>query len=155
MRAIFQKKDQKKKRQKRQNIWKFGQKYTKFENIMKKVSLMRATIACMKQLEYALCYNGRRWSSLFQIKGNTKILHGHDIVYHVNCPGESCEDSYIVESGRRPVEHINNHNSRDNKLHVLKHSIEKNWTELNWTNSKSLIKILKINRKVFETLLIK
>ena len=37
-----------------QNIWKFGQKCTKFENILKKASLICATIACMKMLEYAL-----------------------------------------------------------------------------------------------------
>ena len=37
-----------------ENIWKFGQKCTKFENILKKGSLMRATIGCMKQLEYVL-----------------------------------------------------------------------------------------------------
>ena len=48
MRAIFQKKGKK-----GQNIWKFG-KCTKFENILKTVSLVRATIACMKQLVYAL-----------------------------------------------------------------------------------------------------
>ena len=52
MRAIFQKKG--KKWQKGRNIWKFERKCTKFENILKKGSLMRATIACMKQLEYAL-----------------------------------------------------------------------------------------------------
>ena len=53
MRAIFQKK-KKTKKQKRPNIWKFEQKCTKFENILKKGSLMRVTIARMKQLEYAL-----------------------------------------------------------------------------------------------------
>ena len=37
-----------------QNIWKFGQKCTKFGNILKKGSLMHAIITCMKQLEYAL-----------------------------------------------------------------------------------------------------
>ena len=37
-----------------QNIWKFVQKCTKFENILKKGSLMHVTIACMKHLEYAL-----------------------------------------------------------------------------------------------------
>ena len=51
MRAIFQKKG--KKGQKRANILKFGQKCTKFD-ILKKGSLMRATIACIKQLQYAL-----------------------------------------------------------------------------------------------------
>ena len=49
MRAIFHEKGKK-----GQNIWKFGQKCTRFENILKKGSLMRATIACMKQLEYTL-----------------------------------------------------------------------------------------------------
>ena len=73
------------------------------------------------------CYTGRRWSSLFKIKDNTKRQNGHDIDYHVNCPRESREDSYIGESGKRLVEHINGHNSKDNKLHVLKHSIEKRY----------------------------
>ena len=49
MRAIFQKKGKK-----GYNIWKFGQKCTKFENILKNGSLTRA---CMKQLEYALSIN--------------------------------------------------------------------------------------------------
>ena len=49
MSAIF-----KKKGKKGQNIWKCGQKCKKFENIFKKGSLMRATIAYMEQLEYAL-----------------------------------------------------------------------------------------------------
>ena len=47
MRVIFQKKGKK-----WQNIWKFRQKCTKFENILEKGSLMRTTIACMKQLKY-------------------------------------------------------------------------------------------------------
>ena len=49
MHAIFQKKGKK-----GQNIWKFGQECTKIENILKKGSLMCATIARMKQLEYVL-----------------------------------------------------------------------------------------------------
>ena len=43
-----------KKGKKGQNIWKFGQKCTKFENILEKGSLMHLTTARMKQLEYAL-----------------------------------------------------------------------------------------------------
>ena len=50
MHAIFQKKRAKK----GQIIWKFEQKWTKLENILKKGSLMCVIIACMKQLEYAL-----------------------------------------------------------------------------------------------------
>ena len=37
-------------------IWKSWQKYTKFENILKKGSPICATIACMKQPEYALLW---------------------------------------------------------------------------------------------------
>ena len=48
-RAIFQKKGGK-----GQNSWKFWPKCTQFENVLKKGSLMHATIACLKQLEYAL-----------------------------------------------------------------------------------------------------
>ena len=49
MRVHFQKKGKKV-----QNISKFGQKCMIFENILKKGSLMCATIMHMKQLEYAL-----------------------------------------------------------------------------------------------------
>ena len=43
-----------KKDKKGQNIWKLGQKCTKFENTLKRGSLICVTIACMKQLEYTL-----------------------------------------------------------------------------------------------------
>ena len=58
MHEIFQKKGKKKNRggEKGQKILKFVQKCAKFENILKKGSLMHATMACMKQLEYALIY---------------------------------------------------------------------------------------------------
>ena len=49
MRAIFQKKGKK-----GQNIWKFAQKCTKFENILKKGKWLRAIIARNKLLEKAL-----------------------------------------------------------------------------------------------------
>ena len=45
-----------KKDKKGKNVGKFGQKCTKFENVLKKGSLMRAPIALMKKLEYALVY---------------------------------------------------------------------------------------------------
>ena len=48
-----------KKGKKGQNIWKFGQKRTKFENILKKDSLVRVIIVRMKQLEYALVSHAR------------------------------------------------------------------------------------------------
>ena len=52
MRAIFQKKSKNvKKGKKGQNIWKFGQKFGKFKNILKKSRWLRAIIARNKLLE--------------------------------------------------------------------------------------------------------
>ena len=61
VRVIFQKKGRKnvkKGKNKRKNIWSFGQKYTKYEKILKKGSWLRVIIACNKLLEKALmCHN--------------------------------------------------------------------------------------------------
>ena len=56
LRAIFQINDKKmfKKGKKGQNIWKFGHKCTKFENILKKGRWLRAIIARNKLLEKGL-----------------------------------------------------------------------------------------------------
>ena len=59
MRAIFQKMGKKRKKMFKKNtkwhiIWKFGQKCTKFENILKKVKWLCEIIACNKLLEKAL-----------------------------------------------------------------------------------------------------
>ena len=75
MRSIFQKKGKKvqknaKKGKKQQNIWKFGQKCSKFEIILKKSRWLRAIIARNKLLEKVLIYSagvrpvkatGTRW----------------------------------------------------------------------------------------------
>ena len=62
IRAIFRKRAHKKrlkKSKKGQNIWKFGQKCTKCENILKKGRWLRAIIAHKKLLEKALFYISR------------------------------------------------------------------------------------------------
>ena len=56
MHVIFQKNSEKKRLKKVGNIWKFGQECTKFENIFKKGSLMCATIAIVKQLQWVTKY---------------------------------------------------------------------------------------------------
>ena len=50
--------------EKGQNIVKLGQKCTKFENILKKGSLIRANVACMKQPEYALVIERDHWPEI-------------------------------------------------------------------------------------------
>ena len=50
---FFRKKDKKmlKEGKKEQNIWKFGEKYTIFENMLKKGKRLHAIIACNNLLE--------------------------------------------------------------------------------------------------------
>ena len=56
MPGIFQKKAKKclKKAKKGQNIWRIGQKYGKFENVLKKGRWLSMIIACNRLLEKAL-----------------------------------------------------------------------------------------------------
>ena len=72
MRAIFQKKGKEmlKKGKKRQHIWKFRQKHTKLENILKKGRWLCAIIARNKLLEKALhilSYESNLYSSLYDL----------------------------------------------------------------------------------------
>ena len=50
--------------------------------------------------------------------------HQHDLVYHAKCPSQLCDKYYVGESGRRIAERIKDHNGRDHKSHILKHSLE-------------------------------
>ena len=68
-----------------------------------------------------LAYTGRKLTTCFQIKDKNKLDHQHDLVYHAKCPIELCDKNYIGESGRRIAE---DHNGRDCKSHILKHSLE-------------------------------
>ena len=56
MHAIFQKEGKKclKRGKKEENNWKFGQKYTKFENILKMGKWLCVIIACIKLLDKTL-----------------------------------------------------------------------------------------------------
>ena len=104
MRAIFQKK--RKKGQKKGKI-KFWQKCTKFENILKKGSLMRAIIARMKQLEYVLS------SDWFIADSNDKaiwsafptrviILHlFHFTILHTRVRSSKWVDSWFTPQTKR------------------------------------------------------
>lgn len=81
------------------------------------------------------CCTGRRLSSLLQIKDNTKKEHEHYTFYHVNCPEESYEDSYIGVSGRLLVERAI---IAAEIINVLKHSKEKRHTELEYNEFKMI-----------------
>ena len=46
-------------------------------------------------------------------------------MYHTKCPSELCDKNHVVESGRRIAEKVKDHDGRDHKSHILKHSLLK------------------------------
>ena len=70
-------------------------------------------------------FTGKKLSPCFQIKDQTKFEHKHDIIYLATCPEDNCLENYIGESGHQILEIIIDHNSRDQKSHISKHSSEK------------------------------
>ena len=71
-------------------------------------------------------YAGKMLSICFNVKGQTKFEHQHDIVCYGKCPEVDCLDNYIGEALRRVSETIIDHNGRDRKLHLFRHSVEHN-----------------------------
>lgn len=81
-----------------------------------------------------------------------------DLIYHVECPEESCSDGYIGESDRRVTERVKDHNGTGKSSHMLWHSIEKNHTEVTVNDFKMIGRNYRNNirkQKVMEALLIK
>ena len=70
-------------------------------------------------------FTGKKLSRCFQIKDQTKFEHKHDIIYLATCPEDNCSENYIGKSGRRISERIIDHNGKDKKSHIFKHSSEK------------------------------
>ena len=70
-------------------------------------------------------YTGKKLSTCFNIKDQTKFEQQHDIVYH-KCPEVDCVVNYIGEASRRVSQRIKDHNSRDKKSHLFRHSVEHN-----------------------------
>ena len=104
-----------------------------------------------------MAYTGRKLSTCFEIKDKNNFDHQHDLVYHAKCPSELCDENYVGESGRRIAERVKDHNGRDHKLQILRHSLKtghehmkssdfNHLQELQWKQKK---------RKITESLLIK
>ena len=66
-----------------------------------------------------ITFTGTKRNSCFSLKDKTSFEHQHDLVY-VNCIKLSCCDNYIGETGRRIIERIKYHSSRDYASHMVK-----------------------------------
>ena len=70
--------------------------------------------------------NAKKINSYFNNKDDIIKEHKHDNVYQFLCSENGFNATYIGESRRRLAERIIDHNGRDNKLHIIKHSIQQN-----------------------------
>ena len=61
-----------------------------------------------------------------QIKDKTKFEHRRDVVYLGTCPETTYNDNYIGEAKHQIFERVKDHNDRDIKSHLLKHTLESN-----------------------------
>ena len=92
-------------------------------------------------------YTGKKLSTCFNIKDQTKFEYQHDIVYHGKCPEVDCIDNYIDEASRRVSERIIDHNGRDRKWHLFRHSVEHNHENVERQDFKILGKGYRNNAK--------
>ena len=103
-------------------------------------------------------FTGKKLSTCFQIKDQTKFEHKHDIIYLATCPEDNCSENYIEENGRRISKIIIDHNGRDKKSTIFKHSSEKCHQHFHTNSFKVIGNGFKNNpfkRKVSEVLIIK
>ena len=103
-------------------------------------------------------FTGKKLSTCFQIKDQTKFEHKHDIVYLRTCREDNCLNNYVRESECRISKRIIDHNGRDQKSHIFKHSSENRHPNVHINNFNIIGKGFKNNffkRKVSEVLLTK
>ena len=89
------------------------------------------------------------------MKDQTKFENQHGIVYHGKCPEVDCIDNYIGKASRRVSERIFDHNGRDRKSELFRHSVEHNHKNVGRQDFKVLGKGYRNNamkRKISEAL---
>ena len=128
-----------------------GQKIIKsFSNYIKRLLPQNHTIQHV--------YISRKLGSAFGIKDQTKLVHKHDLTYLVKCPENTCSETYLGKTTRRLNEIIIEHAGKDNKLHMLKHTLQPGHPSVSPNDFRILQKEYnnnKVNRKILEALLIK
>ena len=67
-------------------------------------------------------YNSAKLSQYFNMKDPVPQKYKRDLVYKCTCPQIACNESYIGETENRFEERIIDHNKRDKKSHIYKHS---------------------------------
>ena len=101
-------------------------------------------------------YNSAKLSQYFNAKDPVPQKYKSDLVYKCTCPQIDCNESYIGETERRFEERIIDHNKRDKKSHIYKHSSENSHPHVGLDNFEIVGRNYgnRIKRKIGEALLI-
>ena len=92
------------------------------------------------EIKTEVASTGIKLSTCLNVKDQSKFDNQHDVVYYAGCPNETCRESYIGESGRRILERIKDHNGRDLKSHILRHSVESGHANVSFEDFKMIAK---------------
>ena len=102
-------------------------------------------------------YQSKKLVSKFPVKDKIDFQHQNNVVYYGKCPNPNCKDDYIGETDRRVIERVIDHNKRDKKSHMLKHSRDKLHNHV-WEDDFKLLGNnyqSNIKRKISESLFIR
>ena len=84
----------------------------------------------LPEIKTQVAYTGKKLSTYFDVKYQSKFEHQHDAVYYADYPNETCRENYIGESGRR-----------DLKSHILRHSVDSGQANVNYEDFKIIVRI--------------
>ena len=97
-----------------------GQKGDQLMSKMKKI----VSNSLEDAVKLKFVYNSAKLSQYFNIKDPVIQKYKSGLVYKCTCPQIDCNESYVGETERRFAERIIDHNKRDKKSHIYKHSNE-------------------------------
>ena len=110
------------------------------------------------KIKTEVAYTGKKLSTCFNVKDQSKFDHQHDMVCYADCPNETCRENYTGDSGRRISERMKDHNGRDLASLILRHSVESGRANVSYKDFKIIAKNFNNNsckHKIAESLLIK
>ena len=116
---------------------------------------------CMlpENIRTRICYTGTKLGMKFNnIKDLVKKSHQHDVVYYSTCPKPGCLEDHTGETGRRLSKRLIDHDGRDKKSHLYKHSQKSNHPCVVLSDFKiicSNFQNQKFKRKIVKSLLIR